>query len=369
MRRDVPRRNDLQNAKAVLTVGDERERAAGDHADLDVVGVVDGSVRGVLLVEARLFGIFDVDDGHAGFALRHIRVSARHINVSRILERDSALLLEPRVRQVGHVQGLQSRAVHYKCVTELNCDAAWIVEIWSADGCRDAGGERIIEVDDNQGLVGEDVSISSGDGDSMRAAQDAVGIEGQRALQEIVGRIAVEERTYAGAFGFQIGIANDDEAFLRVGYVKKAVEQMDGLLFVFAELLTQRIDTQSRWRGDGQGVFRWNEKALADGRDRCGGDALGETFVVDVGDVVDAEAAVAGGGVRVFAAGLDVEDVAFVVDCGGEFAMMGLEFLVVVGVGDALQVAAVDGFGFVVFRDGDRFKTFLAGGDVNIAAH
>ena len=36
----VPGRNDLQDAQAVFAVGDECERAARDHADLDVVDFV-----------------------------------------------------------------------------------------------------------------------------------------------------------------------------------------------------------------------------------------------------------------------------------------------------------------------------------------
>ena len=45
------------------------------------------------------------------------------------------------------------------------------------------------------------------------------------------------------------------------------------------------------------------------------------------------------------------------------------ELFVVVGLGDALKVAAVDGFGFIVPSDGHGFKAFLAGGDINVTAH
>jgi hypothetical protein len=45
------------------------------------------------------------------------------------------------------------------------------------------------------------------------------------------------------------------------------------------------------------------------------------------------------------------------------------ELFVVFGIGNALEVAAIDGFGFIVLSDGHGFEAFLAGGDVNVATH
>jgi len=134
---------------------------------------------------------------------------------------------------------------------------------------------------------------------------------------------------------------------------------MDGLLFVFRELGAERVDAERCGRCDGGGVFGGNEKFLADGGDRCAGDALGKAFVVDVGDVVDAEAAWASGGVGVFAAGLDVQNVAGVLGYCREFTAGALELFVIVGVGDPMEIAAVDGFGLVVLGDGDGFEALF----------
>ena len=54
---------------------------------------------------------------------------------------------------------------------------------------------------------------------------------------------------------------------------------------------------------------------------------------------------------------------------GSELAMMVHKFLVIVGIGDALEIAAVDGLGLVMLGDGDGFEALLAGGDVDVAAH
>src|SRR5438876_10063851 len=61
----VPRRNNLQDTKTIVAIGDEREGAAGDHSDFDVVHFMHGVVRVEDLVEPRGFGIFDVENSEA----------------------------------------------------------------------------------------------------------------------------------------------------------------------------------------------------------------------------------------------------------------------------------------------------------------
>jgi hypothetical protein len=82
---------------------------------------------------------------------------------------------------------------------------------------------------------------------------------------------------------------------------------------VFGPLLAQRVYGQRRGRGYAGRVFRLDIELLPERRDRGRSDALAEALVVDVGDVVNPEAALAVGDVGVFAACLDVEG--FVV-CG-----------------------------------------------------
>jgi hypothetical protein len=65
MRGVVPRRKDLQNAQAVLAVGDKRERAGGYHADFHVVHVVKLAFGSEDLIELRSVWFFDIHDGQA----------------------------------------------------------------------------------------------------------------------------------------------------------------------------------------------------------------------------------------------------------------------------------------------------------------
>ena len=111
----------------------------------------------------------------------------------------------------------------------------------------------------------------------------AVGIEGQRAREEVVARVAVGQRRDV----------DEDQPFLAIGDVRVAIERMDRLLFVLRDelRLAQRVHRHRRRQRHRGGELRLHERALAERRDRRADDALGEVLVVDVGDVVDVEAA------------------------------------------------------------------------------
>src|SRR5256885_14015260 len=86
MRGVVPGRNNLQNAKAIVAIGDERESAARDHSNFYVVHFVHGVVRVEDLIELRGFGIFDVENGEAVFSARDISIGAGNVNVASVVE-------------------------------------------------------------------------------------------------------------------------------------------------------------------------------------------------------------------------------------------------------------------------------------------
>jgi hypothetical protein len=140
----VPRRNNLQNPKAISCVGDEGEYAAGDHSDFHVVGIVNHAVRIVFLVVARLFRILDVNKRQAKSSVGNIGVGSRHAHISRITERNLPFLEQLWARQIRHVQPFQSIAVHNEGIAELYGDSARIVEFWRADGRGDARCERMV---------------------------------------------------------------------------------------------------------------------------------------------------------------------------------------------------------------------------------
>ena len=188
-------------------------------------------------------------------------------------------------------------------------------------------------------------------------------------MQEIIRGVSVEERAHTGTFRLQIWIPDDHQAFFAVGDIKEAVDQRNWLLFIFGKLHAERINAERRGRRHCDGVFRWHKEFLAQGRNGRAGDALGKTFVVNVGDVKNAEAAFALCDIGVFSARLNIENGARMFVGGGEFAAVRDEFLVVAGIGDALQVAAVDGVGLIMFSDGHGFQPVVSGRHIDVAAH
>src|SRR5579859_560565 len=100
----VPRGNNLQDAQAVVPVGNERESAAGDHSDFYVVYFVHGAVGVEDLIEARSFGIFDVENGEAVFAAGDVGVGAGDVNVASVIESGAAGLDGFWMSEVGYVE-------------------------------------------------------------------------------------------------------------------------------------------------------------------------------------------------------------------------------------------------------------------------
>src|SRR5215470_20135904 len=138
----------------------------------------------------------------------------------------------------------------------------WIVQSRRANRGGHLGRERIINVYDNERFVRKDISIRSDSDDASRAGQHASGIERERTLQEVIRRIAVQQSSNARTFGFQIWIANDNQAFFLVRYVEKPVEQVNGLLLVLWQLHPQRIDSQGTRGSHRLRILCRNVKAL-----------------------------------------------------------------------------------------------------------
>src|ERR1700735_662812 len=144
---------------------------------------------------------------------------------------------------------------------------------------------------------------------------------------------------------------------------------MDGLLFVPWFARTRGIESWRRGTGDRRGIFRADVKALAERRNRSGDGALGEILVINVRDVVHPEAAFAERGIEIFAAQLQIQNVAEVVVGLLQLAAARYVPLKILRVSDALQIAADDRGRLIVFGDDHSVESLRAIGDINVAAH
>src|SRR5258708_24424178 len=88
MGRVVPRGEHLENAEAVLAVGDQGEGTGGDHANFYVIDVVELAFGGENLIEFWRIRFFNVDDGEPLLPCRDVSVGARNVNVAGVFQRD-----------------------------------------------------------------------------------------------------------------------------------------------------------------------------------------------------------------------------------------------------------------------------------------
>src|SRR5262249_26833218 len=146
--------------------------------------------------------------------------------------------------------------------------------------------------------IAADIRIRPDNRDRSRSVEDSIGVERQLPAQEIVQRIAVEQR--AGWY--------EDQALVAIGDVDIGVERVDGLLAIFRLMLASRVRGNGCGGGHRGGEGRPYVEPLAQRRYGGGDDPLGESLVINEGDIEDPETGLAAGRVEVFAAGLDRSD-------------------------------------------------------------
>src|SRR6266403_5298101 len=106
----------------------------------------------------------------------------------------------------------------------------------------------------------------------------------------------------------------------------------------------QWIYFERSWRGHSHCVFGWQEKTLPQRRDRRRNHSLGDVFIVDIGNVENAQPAFAHRGVEILSTRLQVKNLrARMMVRFFQRTMILDVLLVVVGISDLLKVAADHG--------------------------
>src|SRR4029077_1845732 len=168
----------------------------------------------------------------------------------------------------------------------------------------DARRERLVEIHHHHAGAGGDIGGEAAQDDVPRPAQHAAALPGERALEEVVARLAVLQCLHV----------DKDQAFVRVRDRGVAVDRMHRLLAVLAAhalaLVAARGYRLVGRQGYAGGVARGDVRVVAAWRERCSDDALGDAFVRDRSDGVYAIAGLAFGDVQIFAAQLQAAHVA-----------------------------------------------------------
>ena len=198
-----------------------------------------------------------------------------------------------------------------------------------------------------------------GGGDKGGAGEDAAGIVDDILLQEIVVGIAVHE-------GRDV---HDHKAFLEIGDEDESVKHVDRLLLVLGQADARGIERERARHRNRSGERSRHIGALAEGRDGRGHDAFRETFLVDVRDVENFEAARAVRGVEIFAAQDEILNVLPAVFVGfGQLGVGGEVLLIICRVSDAMQMAADHSLRLLLFCPDDSVKAFAPFAHIRVTA-
>jgi hypothetical protein len=112
-----------------------------------------------------------------------------------------------------------------------------------------------VQVHHHEAATAEHVGVLTDDLHPVGAVERAAGIERQRALEEVVVGVAVEERPGA----------DEDQALVPVGDVEIRVQRMDRSFLVLGEALAERVHRERRRRRYRCRVPRLHVQALAEG--------------------------------------------------------------------------------------------------------
>src|SRR6267142_5574258 len=87
----------------MLTVGDKSESAGGNHADFDVVDVIELAFGGEELIELGYVRFFDVDDCKSLLACGNVGIGAGDVYVASVFEGDECIGERFWLREIGSV--------------------------------------------------------------------------------------------------------------------------------------------------------------------------------------------------------------------------------------------------------------------------
>src|SRR5688500_12074968 len=115
--------------------------------------------------------------------------------------------------------------IYHERVAELNLYAARIVEGRRAQFGGHPRMHRILEAHHHERPGCEHVGVGARDRDAACAGQHPAGVERRRALEEVVRRIAVEQRADAGEVAaLWIAIADNDKTFIAIRHIEVPVD-------------------------------------------------------------------------------------------------------------------------------------------------
>ena len=345
-------RGQLHHLEPVAPVGDISEGRCVGRGNGHVAHIVERSFGREFHVDLRPFRLLDVHDHEALLAAGDVGIGARDLNAVRVGERYERRGNEFCPLRDGDVDHAQSAVVGDGQVAELQPGRARALE---RDRRRNHGFERVFEIYDHHPGGRGDVGIRAAHRDVARALQHTAAIPGQRALEEVVARVAVLQRVDV----------DQNQALVGVRDQRVVVDRVKRLLLVVdahqVALVLRRRHRLGGGQRDAGRVLAGDVRILAELRERRGDDALGHALVGDRRHVIDAHAAATFRNIEILAAKLDAACAArgrLVVRLGqtaAAFEVVGVP----VRVGVAVEVTADHCLRLLPLRDLHRLDVFF----------
>ena len=303
-----------------------------------------------------------INDRNPVFPRGNIRVRPCHVDVPRIRKRDrlshSAQLI--RMSQIKHLQSLR---IDHKRVPELHRDTTPIMNL--GDLLNDLRMKRIFKRDDKHPLICQDVGVRSRNHNSPRSIQLALRIERYCPLQEVVLRVAIEQRPDT-----RLRIPDHHKTLVLVRHIQERIHRMNPLLLVLFDLRPKRIESQRRGRSDRSRILCLHVKLLAKWRHRRGLHPLGIILDVYVCHIEHPEAAFAHGRIQILTTQLNVQHVlAFMLYRMLDQPPTIHKLLVVRWVRQLLEVASSNHGRLRARRYWHRLEPILPGPHIDVLAH
>ena len=173
-------------------------------------------------------------------ATGYVGIGPTKINTVGFMQVDRVHVL--RVPQFRHIKNMDPFLVAHKRVPELDSDALGMVQYFMPDHRRKRWMCGIAQVDHSQARIAANVGVMACNRDCGGPTQDSIRIECDVAFQEIVGRVAIEQR----------GSADHHESLVFVGHVDVGVKWMNWCFKVFGSMRSSWVG-RDRCRGSDRG--------------------------------------------------------------------------------------------------------------------
>ena len=310
------------------------------------------------LIKLRLFGVFDVYDREPVPAIGDIGIGARDVELVRVAQAHHRLRQCTRMLGIRKAHDFHPIVIGDKGVEKLDRHGARILQESARKLAHQPRLLRLLHIHHGQSARGADIHPVSGAHAVFRPGQAALRIELRFLRDEVILRIAIEQRTHVA----------DDKPELAVADKCIAIPCRNRLLLILLVLDPHRVIQQGARKRHRRGKWGAHIGPLPERRDRRRHNPFAKILLVNIRDIEHLKPSRPVCRVKVFAAQGHVVDFPGVVFVGGGELSVVREMLgIVPRVGVLMHRASYHRLRLIGLGPDDAVQSLLAA-DPRIAA-